>query len=72
MDNKYGLTVGVSTYTLSLPYYNAYGHQTSQSGDIPLYLFIYLFIYLIHYLNSITRSYETNLYQASIKNDILK
>ena len=43
MDNKYGLTVGVSTYTLSLPYYNAYGHQTSQSGDIPLYLFIYLF-----------------------------
>ena len=35
-------------------------------------LFIYLFIYLIHYLNSITRSYETNLYQASIKNDILK
>ena len=68
MDNKYGLTVGVSTYTLSLPYYNAYGHQTSQSGDIPLYLFIYL----IHYLNSITRSYETNLYWASIKNDILK
>ena len=69
MDNKYGLTVGVSTYTLSLPYYNAYGQQTSQSG---VYRFIYLFIYLIHYLNSITRSYETNLYWASIKNDILK
>ena len=41
MDNKYGLTVGVSTYTLSLPYYNAYGQQTSQSG---VYRFIYLFI----------------------------
>ena len=27
-----------------------------------------LFIYLIHYLNSITRSYKTNLHRASIKN----
>ena len=33
-------------------------------------LFIYL-IYLIHYLNSITRSYKTNLHRASMKGDTL-
>ena len=32
---------------------------------------IYLFIYLIHYLISITRSYKTNLHQASMKYDTL-
>ena len=30
-----------------------------------------LFIYLIHYLNSITRSYKTNLHRASMKGDTL-
>ena len=46
-------------------------HMVTKRLRVVIYRFIYLFIYLINYLYSITRSYETNLYWASIKNDIL-
>ena len=42
-NTRWQLTVGFSTFTSNLLYHNVYGHQTYQSGDIALYLFIYSF-----------------------------
>ena len=61
-------------FTSSLLFYFTFIQKSRKNGELIWKIInnnsnnnIYFSIYLIHYLNSITHSYKTNLYQASIK-----